>query len=143
MRRFLHYLLAIVLFGVFFASYSDLLSHVLYYNEQHQLFLYTADYYHSQTLTGWLTAFVVQFFHYPLLGAAVMSALLTAIYLMTWRIFTALSRREDILCLSLIPSLALWVWTAGLSHTLSVVVWAFIVLVMLLCQHVSWQRARQ
>lgn len=131
MRRFLHYLLAIVLFGVFFASYSDLLSHVLYYNEQHQLFLYTADYYHSQTLTGWLTAFVVQFFHYPLLGAAVMSALLTAIYLMTWRIFTALSRREDILCLSLIPSLALWVWTAGLSHTLSVVVWAFIVLVML------------
>ena len=131
MRRFLHYLLAIVLFGVFFASYSDLLSHVLYYNEQHQLFLYTADYYHSQTLTGWLTAFVVQFFHYPLLGAAVMSALLTAIYLMTWRIFTALSRREDILCLSLIPSLALWVWTAGLSHTLSVVVWAFIVLAML------------
>ena len=131
MRRFLHYLLAIVLFGVFFASYSDLLSHVLYYNEQHQLFLYTADYYHSQTLTGWLTAFVVQFFHYPLLGAAVMSALLTAIYLMTWRIFTALSRREDILCLSLIPSLALWVWTAGLSHTLSVVVLAFIVLVML------------
>ena len=131
MRRFLHYLLAIVLFGVFFASYSDLLSHVLYYNEQHQLFLYTADYYHSQTLTGWLTAFVVQFFHYPMLGAAVMSALLTAISLMTWRIFTALSRREDILCLSLIPSLALWVWTAGLSHTLSVVVWAFIVLVML------------
>ena len=131
MRRFLHYLLAIVLFGVFFASYSDLLSHVLYYNEQHQLFLYTADYYHSQTLTGWLTAFVVQFFHNPLLGAAVMSVLLTAIYLMTWRIFTALSRREDILCLSLIPSLALWVWTAGLSHTLSVVVWAFIVLVML------------
>lgn len=124
-------MLAIVLFGVFFASYSDLLSHVLYYNEQHQLFLYTADYYHSQTLTGWLTAFVVQFFHYPLLGAAVMSALLTAIYLMTWRIFTALSRREDILCLSLIPSLALWVWTAGLSHTLSVVVWAFIVLAML------------
>ena len=131
MRRFLHYLLAIVLFGVFFASYSDLLSHVLSYNEKHQLFLYTAYYYHSQTLTGWLTAFVVQFFHYPLLGAAVMSALLTAIYLMTWRIFTALSRREDILCLSLIPSLALWVWTAGLSHTLSVVVWAFIVLVML------------
>ena len=124
-------MLAIVLFGVFFASYSDLLSHVLYYNEQHQLFLYTADYYHSQTLTGWLTAFVVQFFHYPLLGAVVMSALLTAIYLMTWRIFTALSRREDILCLSLIPSLALWVWTAGLSHTLSVVVWAFIVLAML------------
>ena len=97
MRKSLHYLLALVLFGVFFASYTDLLSHVLYYNEQHQLFLYTADYYHSQTLTGWLTAFVVQFFYYPLLGAAVMSGLLTAIYLMSWRILTALTRREDIL----------------------------------------------
>ena len=121
MRKSLHYLLALVLFGVFFASYTDLLSHVLYYNEQHQLFLYTADYYHSQTLTGWLTAFVVQFFYYPLLGAAVMSALLTSVYLMSWRILTALTRREDILRLSLIPSLALWVWTAGLSHTLSAV----------------------
>ena len=131
MRKSLHYLLALVLFGVFFASYTDLLSHVLYYNEQHQLFLYTADYYHSQTLTGWLTAFVVQFFYYPLLGAAVMSALLTSVYLMSWRILTALTRREDILRLSLIPSLALWVWTAGLSHTLSVVVWAFIVLAVL------------
>lgn len=65
MRARLHYLLAIVLFVVVFVSYSDLLSHVLFYNEQHQLFLYTADYFSSHTLTEWLTAFVVQFFYYP------------------------------------------------------------------------------
>ena len=59
MRARSQYLLAIVLFVVVFASYGDLLSHVLYYNEQHQLFLYTADYFSSHTLTEWLTAFMV------------------------------------------------------------------------------------
>lgn len=131
MRNRLHYLLAIVLFDVLFASYSDLLSHVLYYSEQHVLFLYTADYFHSHTITEWLTAFVVQFFHYPLLGAFVMASLLTGVYLMSWRVVTAVTRREDILRLSLIPPLALWVWTARLSHSLSVVLWAFVALCVL------------
>ena len=132
MRKFLHYWIAIVLFIVFFVSYNDLLSHVLYYNEQHQLFLYTADYFHSHSLGEWLTAFVVQFFYYPQLGAAVMALLLTTIYLMSWRMLTRLTRREDLMRVSLIPSLALWVWTARLSHSLSVVVWAFIGLAVVL-----------
>ncbi len=143
MKARLHYLLAIVLFVVVFASYSDLLSHVLYYNEQHQLFLYTADYFCSHTLTEWLTAFVVQFFYYPVLGAAVMSALLTAIYLMTWRVLTAITRREDTLCLSLIPALALWVWTARLSHSLAVVVWAFLAFSVLSLSTCIWAKGKK
>ena len=145
MRARLHYLVAIVLFVVVYVSYSDLLSHVLYYNEQHQLFLFTADYFSSHTLTEWLTAFVVQFFYYPVLGAAVMSALITGVYLMTWRILTALTLREDVLRLSLIPAMALWVWTARLSNTLSVVVWSFIalgILALALCFWVKGKRVR-
>ncbi len=143
MKARLHYLLAIVLFVVVFVSYGDLLSHVLYYNEQHQLFLYTADYFSSHTLTEWLTAFVVQFFHYPMLGAAVMSTLLTGIYLMTWRVLTALTHREDTLRLSLIPALALWVWTARLSHSLAVVVWAFLAFSVLSLSTRIWAKGKK
>ncbi len=143
MRARLHYLLAIVLFVVVYVSYSDLLSHVLYYNEQHQLFLYTADYFNSHTLTEWLTAFVVQFFYYPALGAVVMSTLITGAYLMTWRILTALTLREDMLHLSLIPAIALWVWTARLSNTLSVVVWSFIALGILALAMCFWVKDKK
>lgn len=142
MRARLHYLLAIVLFVVVFVSYSDLLSHVLYYNEQHQLFLYTADYFSSHTLTEWLTAFVVQFFYYPVLGAAVTSALITGVYFMTWCILTALTLREDVLRLSLIPAI-LWVWTARLSNTLSVVVWSFIALGILALTVCFWVKGKK
>ncbi len=145
MRARLHYLLAIVLFVVVFVSYSDLLSHVLYYNEQHQLFLYTADYFSSHTLNEWLTAFVVQFFYYPVLGAALMSTLITGVYLMTWRIITALTLREDILRLALIPAMALWVWTARVSHSLSVVIWvfmAFVILTLVACFWVKGKKVR-
>ena len=142
MRARSQYLLAIVLFVVVFASYGDLLSHVLYYNEQHQLFLYTADYFSSHTLTEWLTAFMVQFFYYPMLGAAVMSTLITCIYLMSWRILTALTSREDTLRLSLIPAIAIWVWTAALSHTLAAVVWAFIVLGILTLAACLWAKGK-
>ncbi len=142
MRARLHYLLAIVLFVIVFESYSDLLSHVLYYNEQHQLFLYTGEYFSSHTLTEWLTAFVVQFFYYPVLGAAVMSALITCVYLMTWRIFTALTLREDTLRLSLIPAIAIWVWTARLSHSLSIAVWAFIIFGILTMVACFWAKGK-
>ncbi len=139
MRKYLHYWLAIVLFAVYFVSYTDLLSHVLYYNEQHSLFLYTAEYFHHHSLTEYLTAFLVQFFHYPLMGSLVMASLLTAVYLMTWRVFTSLTQREDLLRLSFIPSLVLWVWSASLAHTLAPVVWTFVVLVvvwmLVLCFH--------
>ncbi len=143
MRARLHYLLAIVLFVVVFMTYSDLLSHVLYYNEQHQLFLFTADYFKSHTLTEWLTAFVVQFFYYPVLGSAIMSILITGVYLMTWRILSALTLREDVLRLSLIPALALWVWTASLSNSLAVVVWAFIAFGILAVAMCIWVKGKK
>ncbi len=143
MRARLHYLLAVVLFVVVFVSYGDLLSHVIYYNEQHQLFLFTADYFSSHTLTEWLTAFVVQFFYYPTLGAAIMSVLITGVYLMAWRILTALTLREDVLRLSLLPASALWVWTASVSHSLSVVIWVFIAFVVLTLAACFWAKGKR
>lgn len=131
MKKHIHLWLAAAAFGVFFASYADLLSHILYYNEQHQLFLYTADYWQSHTLTEWLTAFVAQFFCHPMAGAATMALLLTAIYLMGHRVVTSLTRRDDWLRIALLPPLALWVWTATLRHTLAPVVWTFLTLAAL------------
>lgn len=142
MRKHLHLLVAVAVFGVSLASYADLLSHILYYNEQHMLFLYTADYWHSHSVGDWLTAFVVQFFHYPLMGAALMAALLTAIYLMSHRVLTSLTRREDTLRLALLPPLALWVWTATLRHTLAPVAWAFVVLAVLAAASPLWSRRK-
>ena len=143
MKKYLHLCIAIGLFGVFLASYADLLSHILYYNEQHMLFLYTADYWQSHSFGDWLTAFVVQFFYNPLAGAALMAALLTAIYLMGHRVLTSLTRRDDWLRLALLPPLAVWIWTATLRHTLTPVVWTFIGFAVLTAVSPLWSCRRK
>lgn len=141
MRKYFHYWLAILLFLVYFFTYQDILSHVIYYHEQHQLFLYTADYFQHHDLLSYMTAFWIQFFYYPVLGSALMAFILTAIYLLTWWILKTIIHREDILRLSLLPSLALYLWTASLEHTLKPLIAFFLLLVAIaLAVRLLWKR---
>lgn len=108
-----------------------MLSHVIYYHGQHHLFLYTSDYLESHTLEECMMAFLAQFFYSQAVGALVLSTLLTGIYLQTWFVLTRMTRREDILRLSCIPSLGLWIWTSALDHSLSLVVNGFLLATLL------------
>ena len=61
MKR-LPYLLFALLFIIYFLCYQGVLSHVIYYHEQHHLFLFSKEYFlkqiHTEGLLGYLTDFI-------------------------------------------------------------------------------------
>lgn len=127
-------LIAVLLFAGLWLTYMGPLSHILFYHEQHQLFLFSGDYFRQMLARGelmeWFTAFLVQFFYYRWLGAAVMALLLTAIYLICHRCLSLLFGR-DTLQLALVPPLLLMLYTETTSHSLSFLVISFYALLML------------
>ncbi|MCS2497726.1 DUF6057 family protein [Bacteroides fragilis] len=66
MRKYFPYILFIFLFFIYFLCYQSVLSHVIYYQEQHHLFLYSKTFFlqhiQSQGWMSYLTAFIIQFF---------------------------------------------------------------------------------
>lgn len=135
MRKYLHYIIAFLLFIVYTISYEDTLSHVIYYHEQHHLFLFTKGYFihqlHFEGLMNYLTNFLIQFFYYPLLGSCLLAALLTSVYLLTRYNFKKITGRADLLQLSLLPSLVLFLYTISVEHTLIPVVTTWLILLVL------------
>ena len=45
MRKYFPYILFIFLFFIYFLCYQSVLSHVIYYQEQHHLFLYSKTFF--------------------------------------------------------------------------------------------------
>ena len=133
MKR-LPYIVSGVLFLLYFFCYQGVLSHVIYYHEQHHLFLFSESYFRqcvrSQGWLGWLTAFIVQFFYIPALGSAVLSSVLTLVYGLSHGIITRIFGR-DVLQLSVIPSVLLFIYTMPADHSLSVVTGVFLALLLL------------
>ena len=68
MKRLPHLLFAL-LFIIYFLCYQGVLSHVIYYHEQHHLFLFSKEYFlkqiHTEGLLSYLTDFIIQFFYMP------------------------------------------------------------------------------
>lgn len=105
------------MFVAFFCGYYFLAPHILYFQEQHHLFLWSSDYWsHMSHLRGWgypLMSFIIQFSYYPVLGAAVWALLLTAIYFMLQSIVFRLTGYRDLLQVtSLLP---IWLFSTTLS----------------------------
>lgn len=86
MKRLPHLLFAL-LFIIYFLCYQGVLSHVIYYHEQHHLFLFSKEYFlkqiHTEGLLSYLTDFIIQFFYMPALGSAILAGILAGIYLLT------------------------------------------------------------
>lgn len=103
---------AAALFICFITALLTLQDHVIFYQEQHTLFLFTRDYMArtiaSRGITGWIGDFVVQFYHIPWLGAAITSGILTAVYLLTGSIIRRLTGRRDLLQLGAAAAVALY-----------------------------------
>lgn len=122
MNKIQKYSIGTALALFYYLAYSGNLSHIIAYHEQHHLFLFTEAYFEQQVQSegffSYLTDFIIQFFYYPALGSTLLSLLLASVYLMTSNIIRFLFGKEDLLHLSVIPSLALFYHTMEASHTL-------------------------
>ena len=147
MRKQLHYILFIVLFIIYAACYQDVLSHIIFYQEQHHLFLFSTAYFthslHTEGWMSWLTDFLIQFFHLPLLGSCLMAGILSSVYLLVRFIIYRITGKRDLLQLALLPSLYLFLQTVSADASLVPVVsvWVSLLVVAVFCWLLSpWLR---
>jgi hypothetical protein len=131
MKRF-SCIVFLLLFVVYFICFRTVLSHVLFYHEQHHLFLYTADYFrhimHTEGIGAYITHFVEQFFHIPLLGSVLVAAMLTSIAALIYRLVWLLTGLQDRFFISLLPSLWLFFHVMTVENTFLPVVGTFLAL---------------
>ncbi|MDE7388224.1 MAG: hypothetical protein K2M97_03105, partial [Muribaculaceae bacterium] len=150
MKRYIKYIVAILLFAVIFCCYYFQGAHLLYFFEQHYLFRWTTDYWATMAhLRGWtypIESFIVQFSYYPALGAAVWALLLTLEYLMLQSIIYRLSGYRDLLQVTaLVP---MWLFSTTLSvdapptAPVQWLVWTFVVWVVAMAvgRFLPWTR---
>ncbi len=128
--RYIRALTALIIFGCCVAALLTLHGHAIFYQEQHRLFLFTADYFTSTVKSGgflqWLGDFFIQFYYYPLLGASIVGAILAGVYLLVESIIRVVTGRRDFLQLGVIAAGGLYFTLCGLEQSLAV---AFCVLV--------------
>lgn len=111
MKRLVYTLFG-ALFILYYICYQGVLSHVLYYHEQHHLFLFSKSYFlqcvQSEGWLNYITNFIIQFFYYPILGSTILAFLLASVYWLTNSIIKIITGKNDLLQLSIIPSLILF-----------------------------------
>lgn len=121
---------AAVLFLSFIAALLTLQEHVVFYQEQHQLFLYTRAYVghmlSSEGLPALAGAFMVQFYHIPWLGAGIVAAMLSGIYLGIEYLIYRLTGLHDYLQSGALASICLYFTLDGIDETPGIVALTFI-----------------
>lgn len=134
MMRFLKYIVFATLFIAYFLCYQGALSHVIIYHEQHHLFLFSSAYFHRTVLSegflSYATNFFIQFFFHPTWGSALLAFLLAGVYYLTDRLYRIVFKSEDLMNLAVIPSLALFLHTMSVDHTLNIVTGSFFALLL-------------
>lgn len=127
-------------------SLLTLHEHVLYYQEQHRLFLFTADYMmhviDKDGIVSYLGGFIIQFYHIPWLGAAVVSSLLTSVYLLIEGVVERVTGRRDYLQVGVAAAVALYFTLDGIDDTPGWVVVATVglLIVWLVCRMLRRRR---
>ncbi|UVO87311.1 DUF6057 family protein [Bacteroides fragilis] len=136
MKRLPHLLFAL-LFIIYFLCYQGVLSHVIYYHEQHHLFLFSKEYFlkqiHTEGLLSYLTDFIIQFFYMPALGKCYISRYIGGNLSVDTLQHKKITGQPDILQLSLIPSVSLFIYTLPVDHSLTLIIGAFLGLLILGC----------
>ena len=134
MKRLVYTLFG-ALFILYYICYQGVLSHVLYYHEQHHLFLFSKSYFlqcvQSEGWLNYITNFIIQFFYYPILGSTILAFLLASVYCLTNSIIKIITGKNDLLQLSIIPSLILFFYTMEANHSLSILPGSLLCLLML------------
>lgn len=118
-----------VLFGIgVFMFWYLIYPHALSYQEQYQLFLWTADYFCERIsvpggFSEWLGEFIVQFYYVEWLGALLLALLFVALQCVVWR-----AMGDGHYLLSFVPSVLL-LWLLGDPSVLLGYVWALLIAV--------------
>jgi hypothetical protein len=118
-----------VLFGIgVFMFWYLAYPHALSYQEQYQLFLWTADYFCGRIcvpggFSEWLGELVVQFYYVEWLGALLLALLFVALQRVVWR-----AMGDGHYLLSFVPSVLL-LWLLGDPSVLLGYVWALLIAV--------------
>lgn len=128
-RQSIAVLLGLTVFLFWFCWHPEILN----YQEQNQLFLFSADYFMERNsvaggLADWISEFLVQFFYYSWLGAVVLSLVFMGLQQL---LLVQFNNRKSLLSvmLSLIP-VALVIWYLGdIDSLLSYVIALLLVLV--------------
>lgn len=108
--KYIQYIICCVLFLICFLLLEGPMFYIPYYHEQHHLFLFTQTYLNSHLsapgqLLDYLTDFCIQFFYLLHIGKAWFALLLTLPFLLNITICHKLTKKHDLLLLSLLPSL--------------------------------------
>lgn len=119
--RYIRFLTVVAIFVCYLVALLTLQDHVIYYQEQHSLFLFSKLYFkqtlHSQGPLGYLGSFMVQFYYYPWLGAIIVSFLACCVYWFTESIIYRLFGVRDFLQLGVIGAVALYFTLDGLDES--------------------------
>ena len=103
---------AAAIFASTMAAMLTFQSHVMYYQEQHRLFLFTSEYFADTVrydgLPGYLGAFIVQFYHIPWLGAAIVALLTAWAYLLIESLIRRFTGLRDRIQLGAAAAVALY-----------------------------------
>ncbi|MDR1368713.1 MAG: DUF6057 family protein [Dysgonamonadaceae bacterium] len=115
---------------LFFILYMSILSHILYYHEQHRLFLFSEAYLintvNSRGLLEYFTDFMIQFFYFPWLGSLLLSLLLASVYGMIAYSTFRITGKTDFLHFGLLPVIYLFLQTLSVDYKISsIVAWIF------------------
>ncbi|NLY24456.1 MAG: hypothetical protein GX042_05515 [Bacteroidales bacterium] len=133
--RYLRFILFAVLSLFYFFMYQGVLSHVIFYHEQHQLFLFSSNYFQQTLQTegvpGYITNFVIQFFYIHQLGSAILALILGSVYLLLNQVIRTITGRDDLLQVAVIPSLFLFFYTMPVDNSLKLPVAVFVILLLL------------
>jgi hypothetical protein len=104
-----------------------ILSHIIYYHEQHQLFLFNSEYFSAHldlpgAITDYIASFMIQFFYHPVVGSVLLSACIASVCALGTGISAKICARSDSLRLSLLAPLFLLAQYAAVDFPVSVVV---------------------
>ena len=109
----------------------------LCFQEQYQMFLFDTNYFLERIvlpggLADYISEFLVQFYHIPVLGGAIIALLLIGIQAVVWGLMKQYGARHDFpgYLLSFLPSIALWCAMGDQNVLLSFVVALFGALLM-------------
>jgi hypothetical protein len=112
LKNYVNRIVAAVMLVAFCVAYLVWFPHMLYFHEQHHLFLFSMEYVkhmaHYKSIWWVIAEFIAQFNYIPWLGALIISALFSATYLLTADVIKRVTGHRDWLQLSAI--LPIWMF---------------------------------
>lgn len=123
-----HKILSTTLFFIAcFAFWAFVYPEALSFQEQQQLFLFSADYLINSLsqmggLADYIAEFIIQFYYYPVAGALLLALCFVLLQITTWLLIRAVRPQNSYYPLSFVPAIMLWAYMGDENVMLSFLV---------------------